>query len=62
MINVDALDFSEWHSNEVISFFWGSVYIYKLHIYHNSLDTEVVTKTQKSQRMTLNSSIMHAQR
>ena len=27
MIHVDALDFSEWHSEEVISFFWRSVYI-----------------------------------
>ena len=26
MIHVDALDFSEWHSEEVISFFWRSVY------------------------------------
>ena len=28
MIHVDALDFSEWHSEEVISFFWRSVYDY----------------------------------
>ena len=27
VIHVDALDFSEWHSKEVISFFWRSVYI-----------------------------------
>ena len=27
MIHVDALDFSECHSEEVISFFWRSVYI-----------------------------------
>ena len=27
MILVDALDFSEWHSEEVISFFWRSVYV-----------------------------------
>ena len=27
MIHVDALDFSEWHSEEVISFFWRSVYV-----------------------------------
>ena len=27
MIHFDAVDFSEWHSNEVISFFWRSVYI-----------------------------------
>ena len=27
MIRVDALDFSEWHSKEVISFFWRSVYL-----------------------------------
>ena len=27
MIHVDALDFSEWHSEEVKSFFWRSVYI-----------------------------------
>ena len=27
MIHVDALDFSERHSEEVISFFWRSVYI-----------------------------------
>ena len=26
MIHVDALDFSGWHSKEVISFFWRSVY------------------------------------
>ena len=26
MIHVDALDFSKWHSEEVISFFWRSVY------------------------------------
>ena len=26
MIHVDALDFSEWHPEEVISFFWRSVY------------------------------------
>ena len=26
MTHVDALDFSEWHSEEVISFFWRSVY------------------------------------
>ena len=26
MIHVDALDFSECHSEEVISFFWRSVY------------------------------------
>ena len=26
MIHFDALDFSEWHSEEVISFFWCSVY------------------------------------
>ena len=26
MIHVDALDFSGWHSEEVISFFWRSVY------------------------------------
>ena len=29
MINFDALDFSECRSEEVISFFWRSVYIYK---------------------------------
>ena len=29
MIHVDALDFSEWHSEEVISFFWRSVYKHK---------------------------------
>ena len=29
MINFVALDFSEWHSEEVISFFWRSVYMYK---------------------------------
>ena len=28
MIHIDALDFSGWHSKEVISFFWCSVYIY----------------------------------
>ena len=28
MIQVDALDFREWHSEEVISFFWRSVYIF----------------------------------
>ena len=27
MINFDAVDFSECHSEEVISFFWRSVYI-----------------------------------
>ena len=27
MTYVDALDFSAWHSEEVISFFWRSVYI-----------------------------------
>ena len=27
MIQVNVLDFSEWHSEEVISFFWGSMYI-----------------------------------
>ena len=27
MIHFDALDFSEWHSEEVISFFWRSVYL-----------------------------------
>ena len=27
-IHVDALDFSEWHSEVVISFFWRSVYLY----------------------------------
>ena len=27
MIHVDALDFSGWHSEEVISFFWRSVYL-----------------------------------
>ena len=27
MIHVDDLEFSEWHSKEVISFFWRSVYI-----------------------------------
>ena len=26
MIHVDALDFSEWYSEEVISFFWRSLY------------------------------------
>ena len=26
MIHFDALDFSEWHSEEVMSFFWRSVY------------------------------------
>ena len=26
MIHVDALDFSEWHSEELISFFYCSVY------------------------------------
>ena len=30
MIHADALDFSEWHSEEVISFFWRSVYKYDL--------------------------------
>ena len=30
MIHVDALDFSEWHSKEVISFFWHSVYLCNL--------------------------------
>ena len=29
MIHVDALDISEWHSEEVISFFWCSVYVTK---------------------------------
>ena len=29
MIHADALDFSKWHSEEVISFFWRSVYLYK---------------------------------
>ena len=35
MIHVDALDFSEWHSEEVIRFFWRSVYIlgHKLDIF-----------------------------
>ena len=28
MINFDAVDFSERRSEEVISFFWRSVYIY----------------------------------
>ena len=27
MIHIDALDFSGWHFNEVISFFWRSVYL-----------------------------------
>ena len=27
MINFDDLDFSEWHSEEVISLFWRSVYV-----------------------------------
>ena len=31
MIHGDALDFSEWHSEEVISFFWRSVYILAQH-------------------------------
>ena len=31
MINFDAVDFSERRSEEVISFFWRSVYIYSLH-------------------------------
>ena len=30
MINVDAVDFSERHPEEVISFFWRSVYVQKL--------------------------------
>ena len=34
MIHVDALDFSEWHPEEVISFFWRSVYYrYTLEIF-----------------------------
>ena len=28
MIHFDALDFSEWHSEEVIGFFWRSVYVH----------------------------------
>ena len=36
MIHVDALDFSGWHSKEVISFFWRSVYLY---IYNAALHT-----------------------
>ena len=28
MIHIDALDFSGWHSKQVISFFWRSVYLY----------------------------------
>ena len=30
MINFDAVDFSERRSEEVISFFWRSVYIYHI--------------------------------
>ena len=30
MNHFDAADFSEWHSEEVISFFWRSVYISKI--------------------------------
>ena len=36
MIHVDALDFSEWHSEEVISFFWRSVY-YESGIFTNDI-------------------------
>ena len=38
MIHVDALDFSEWHSEEVISFFWRSVYNHVLHNLHEGMD------------------------
>ena len=49
MIHVDALDFSEWHSEEVISFFWRSVY---MHIYthrHNAYmhKNAIHTETQE---------------
>ena len=32
MIPFNALDFSEWHSEEVISFFWRSVYNVVRHV------------------------------
>ena len=38
MINFDAVDFSKCRSEEVISFFWRSVYLY--HISHSSLILE----------------------
>ena len=33
MIHAGALDFSECHSKEVISFFWRSVYMYVLYAF-----------------------------
>ena len=34
MINSDAVDFSERRPEEVISFFWRSVYIHNSHAHH----------------------------
>ena len=45
MIHVDALDFSEWHSEEVISFFWRSVYTDQrsnLYYYNFLLDSQFI--------------------
>ena len=61
MIHVDALDFSECHSEEVISFFWRSVYIaivkdywlYKYAVYYN-FTVIYITFVQLSERWNYN--------
>ena len=58
MIHVDALDFSEWHSEEVISFFWRSVYfIVSKCCDHNTFAAwnclELISMTMKSCDVTL---------
>ena len=45
MNHFDAVDFSECHSEEVISFFWRSVYLlpWFIHIMRNKINTNILT-------------------
>ena len=46
MIHVDALDFSEWHSEEVISFFWKFSFLFLLMVFFNgAIFDNIPTKT-----------------